>query len=560
MPTTSHAGFGETTPVPGCCPHNGGATPSGAPLLYADLRTAHQGGANVGVVWHTTGCSNGTVTTAGCARRQRGAGQTRGGGVAPGGLQRMHAPRLQNHAIPHGARGCVIRSGPCGIEVEPKHFDAAPEAGAGWGSGYSSGVSERKDGRAGRSPYGSAHDLPAFQELSSQLKGMSLLTRVVAREQHQEIVAARRRIDDLANLVDEFYALLGERNWVFHDALPTTEVRELLDRSGIDADVAERALIELYRESELLGFWVNGLRHRSGFQQRHHQITRALAHYEAKEFDSCVLQLIVVMDGFVNDFEPGLRKGLAARDSDEMVAWDSVVGHHKGLSHALKAFHKTFKKRVDDEVFEVHRHGIVHGAVVSFDNAVVATKAWNILFAVGDWAAANERAAKPPEPPPTLRETAATLWRHANHENYRERFRASVAAIDDPGFEELEVVRRVRAFLEAWEKQRWAIVAEAFSTKTLGLRKNRGQQIEWVKSVYEFHPLEAFEISEVEFPQASVAVIRGEATIGEESGPVALRWIHWRPDETLAIPGDADAEWCIGVYPPHAFFHDENQD
>ncbi len=74
MPTTAHAGFGETTPVSGCCPHSGGATPSGAPLLYADLgaadlRTAHQGGANVGVVWHTTTCPNGTVTTAGCARR-----------------------------------------------------------------------------------------------------------------------------------------------------------------------------------------------------------------------------------------------------------------------------------------------------------------------------------------------------------------------------------------------------------------------------------------------------------------------------------------------------------
>jgi len=389
---------------------------------------------------------------------------------------------------------------------------------------------------------------------------MSLVTRVVARDQRQEVLAARRRLDDLANLVDDFCTLLGERNWVFHDALPTSEVRELLDRSGNDAELAERALIELHRDSDWLGFWVTRLQRRSGFQQRNHQISRALAHYEAEEFDSCVLQLIVVMDGFVNDFEPGLRKGLAARNSDEMVAWDSVVGHHKGLSHALKAFHKTFKKRVDDEVFEVHRHGIVHGAVVNFDNAVVATKAWNLLFAVADWAAATERAAAPPEPPPTLREAAATLWRYANDQNHRERFQPWLAAADDPGFEELEVVKRVRSFVEAWEKQRWALVAEAFSTKTLGLRKKRGQQIEWVRSIYELHPLRAFEISEVEFPQASVAVIRGQATIGGRSGPVSLRWIHWRPDETLAVPGDADAKWCIGVYAPHAFFPDGGDD
>ena len=69
-----------------------------------------------------------------------------------------------------------------------------------------------------------------------------------------------------------------------------------------------------------------------------------------------------------------------------MTARDSVVGHHLGLTHSMKTFRTTIKKRVDDEVFEVYRHGIVHGAVVNFDNVVVATKAWNMLFAVADWA------------------------------------------------------------------------------------------------------------------------------------------------------------------------------
>ena len=50
------------------------------------------------------------------------------------------------------------------------------------------------------------------------------------------------------------------------------------------------------------------------------------------------------MDGFVNDFEPDVRRGLASRDPDAMTAWDSVVGHHMGLTNALKAY-KTIKKR-----------------------------------------------------------------------------------------------------------------------------------------------------------------------------------------------------------------------
>ena len=51
-------------------------------------------------------------------------------------------------------------------------------------------------------------------------------------------------------------------------------------------------------------------------------------------------------------------------------------------SNTTETFTKTIKKRVDSEVFEVYRHGIVHGSVVNFDNIVVATKAWNMLFAV----------------------------------------------------------------------------------------------------------------------------------------------------------------------------------
>jgi hypothetical protein len=30
-------------------------------------------------------------------------------------------------------------------------------------------------------------------------------------------------------------------------------------------------------------------------------------------------------------------------------------------------------------VFELHRHGIVHGTLVNYNNPVVATRAWNVL-------------------------------------------------------------------------------------------------------------------------------------------------------------------------------------
>jgi hypothetical protein len=65
-----------------------------------------------------------------------------------------------------------------------------------------------------------------------------------------------------------------------------------------------------------------------------------------------VLLLLSVMDGFVNDVDASRRRGLHARGPDEMVAWDSVVGHHLGLTHAHAGFTKTFKRTSTDEVRE----------------------------------------------------------------------------------------------------------------------------------------------------------------------------------------------------------------
>ena len=73
-----------------------------------------------------------------------------------------------------------------------------------------------------------------------------------------------------------------------------------------------------------------------------------------------------------------------------------------GLTNALKAYGKPIKKRVDEEVYQLHRHGIVHGTITRFDNVVVATKAWNMLFALVDWAAATRKAHEQKAPKPTF--------------------------------------------------------------------------------------------------------------------------------------------------------------
>ena len=157
-------------------------------------------------------------------------------------------------------------------------------------------------------------DLPSYREMREQLRGMGMLTRFVARQQRPELLRLTKQVADLAELVDRFYACLGERNWIFPGSLSVDDLRAILDRAESPA-AAEEELIALYRAEGQLEFLAMRLRHRDGWRPRSHQIDRALEHYRAEQYDSCVLHLIAVMDGFVNDSAPGERTAAKGQQS-----------------------------------------------------------------------------------------------------------------------------------------------------------------------------------------------------------------------------------------------------
>ena len=187
-----------------------------------------------------------------------------------------------------------------------------------------------------QSPYGSARDLPSYQEMACQLQGVKLLTRFIARNQRSGILEVEHQLNHLVAVVDRFYDQLGPRNWIFHESLNVSAVEAILGQAAT-CEEAEQRFIEIYRDEDNLVFWISRLYSVEGLRERAHQIERARKHYYAEQYDSAALHLIAVMDGFVNDFEPDVRHGLSSRDPDAMTAWDSVVGHHLGLTNALKA-------------------------------------------------------------------------------------------------------------------------------------------------------------------------------------------------------------------------------
>ena len=388
------------------------------------------------------------------------------------------------------------------------------------------------------SPYGSARDLPSYQEMARQIQGGKLLTRFIARNQRSDLLEVERQLNHLVAVVDRFYDRLGSRNWIFHEFLPVSNVEAILDQTATSEE-AEQRLIEIYRDEDKLTFWTRRLYSVEGLRERSHQIERARGHYCADHFDSAAFHLIAVMDGLVNDFEPDRRHGLASRDPDAMTAWDSVVGHHLGLTNALKAYDKTIKKRVDEEVYELHRHGIVHGTVTRFDNVVVATKAWNMLFSVVDWATATRKAQQPEAPKPTLRGVLGQMATTARMKRRLEAWKPSRLLVSDDPFEDHEIHALTVEFLTGWRERNFGALVR-FPSRQFGQRETTLRQMAGrLRETFEGFVLSEFRVTELENTAPAIWLSRGEAIVNDSPGTFECRWTVEEADGSFGYGSDS---------------------
>lgn len=409
---------------------------------------------------------------------------------------------------------------------------------------------------APKTGYGSAHDLPSFVEMRQQLKAFRAIT-IVMRSKRVEVKDLEKQMNEIADRVDAFYELLGDRHWTFNDWMSAKTVDAILDSTS-DPEEAERLLIEMYQDAEATKWHLLRLRNFDGLRERERLLVRAREDYDAGRFDACTLILISVMDGFINDFETGKRKGLAARDISEMVAWDSVTGHHMGLTNALKPFLKTIKRRIDDEVFDIHRHGVVHGSVVNYNNVVVATKAWNLLHATVDWSIATKKKVADDEKPPQpgWRETLGMVAEHGRKKKAREEFVPWTIQSSSADFGDNDVVQAAGQFIEAWQNGRWALVVPFMPHQLLG-DKHPSDAIVYTKGWFERHTIEDIEIDRVEYTQSSVAEVRGTATIDGTTGLLLLRFVYYDDGGDLAL-NDDDGSWRLAIVAPHTYLVDED--
>lgn len=397
------------------------------------------------------------------------------------------------------------------------------------------------------STFGTAYDLPQVQELVSIVRAYNAIKYALDDDQRAELAQTQNELNRLVRTVDGFYNVLGPRNWVFHGDMNVNRIEEILQAT--DGKEAEARIIAYYQDREATEFLFTRLFRIEGFRPRLPSISRAYDDFLEGRHYACILALIPVLDGTVNDVEKTKRRGLHAREPEEMIAWDSVTAHHLGLKHTQTTFTKTFRKTEEREVFELYRHGIVHGMVINFDNEVVAAKALNQIFAIADWAESLLKSQKEVEPPPALSDLQEMANDLARAEQINDSFQASEVVAGDVSFDSHNFARMSREFLQAWQSRNYGNLSKFFP-KFSG--ESFGQRAGQAKNLYQEFLLSRYEIISIKSAGSILTTVDVKAEVNGTEQAFTLRWVQMDENAQPVLPGKP-GDWVLAPHGPTTF-------
>lgn len=357
--------------------------------------------------------------------------------------------------------------------------------------------------------HGSINSLPTVKKLRREASGLELFGCLLRNKETRETARGiSAELDGLVSLIDGFYRLLGDRNWVFSDALNLEGMRAVVAEPTPEA--AERRLIEYLKGEGTLHGMITRLNRFPDMRPRMPLLERAERDYLEGRYYSSVLVTVSVMDGFVNDAFKSERRGLHAREAEELHTEDCVATIWDGLPSVQGEFTKAVRAREDGPVYEVHRHGIVHGMTTDYDNDVVASKAWCMFFAVGDWADSRvgeqgKAEEEPRDPIQVLRELSEKRARTAENSRRLDAWEKHHVKLEDLSGADAELVGSLHDFLEAWRAGNYGTVGSFFPNFA---GRTPGKQAGEARESYAPHPIEGYKIKEVDRPAAAVAQAR----------------------------------------------------
>lgn len=398
--------------------------------------------------------------------------------------------------------------------------------------------------------YRSAMDMPSFVKLKKQADGFKVLGILLPKDDRDTIRDLTAEMEQLAADVDGFYARLGPRHWIFHDRLPTSIVREeILPAATVDD--AESALCAVYEDDDRMKFMVMSMMRFPEMKAREKLIELARHDFDEQRYYAVVLMLLTLMDGFVNDVQ-SKHKGLHARDAEELQSWDTAVGHHMGLTSTQASFRKSYSKRVDTEVVDLARNGILHGNITNYDNRIVACKAWNRLFAVVDWASSLEKAAIPEEPDPTWPQLLKQVKDLNEQKKANGEWVSSRGTAESPlDYDSHPSMVFASEFLTLWVRSNWGHLSSRFMR--VGKTAKGDATPKEIKAAFAPFKLEGFRVRSYETKAPAVAEVQAELLMSGQTFPAVLRMTFTAENGDVRVEGVQEGEWRMVFRSPDLY-------
>lgn len=199
-------------------------------------------------------------------------------------------------------------------------------------------------------------DIPQFRELLEQAQAFHSMRRALPllspvlkvlgvdtasmRDTLSQTDALRKQIQELTAIPDTFNDFFSQRGWIIYDFMNLDVARAAIKRaqSG-DIDGAEVDLAEYY-DVETVEWQLRAMKSVNAFQLRLPLAEKAFEDYREERYHACVPVVLALLDGMVNEVHAKVgaaRRGFAAEEVD-LTAWNTIVGHDKGLNALVRIF------------------------------------------------------------------------------------------------------------------------------------------------------------------------------------------------------------------------------
>lgn len=348
----------------------------------------------------------------------------------------------------------------------------------------------------------------------------------------------KRQHERLAAIVDSFYSVAGGKGWIF---LSRFHVEEIAEATQAGPDAVDDYLSAWFESEANLGWLVANAVTMPGLVERRPMLELARDDTLAGRYYSAVNLLLSVMDGFVNDEDRTRRAGLHAREPDSMVAWDNVVGHSAGMVSALKLYRQHFGRLEPHPVTNLYRHGIVHGMVVNFNNALVSGKAWNLLAALIDWTRADSESRLPKPAQPTWGEVAAKVARNQTNARLLNEWQPRVWERGAGVLDDLEpLVVATRELFDGWQNHRWGDVASRIDDlRNLSPGARAGE----MKQRFQDFPIGDWKLLRYELKSPQFADVTCELIVGSAAIETETKWFFVGEDGNFQFEFEPGGVW-----------------